>query len=88
MTPKTMTTKSVEFNQFIKVVLAFNKKYPIMAEAPVIKTFPMNSNIDPRAVSNPNYIGFENRSFIESIQDIQKFLDYIATSIKPNLLMY
>jgi hypothetical protein len=69
-------------------VLALSIKYPIRAEAPVMKTFPINSNIDPKTVSKPNCIGFDINNFIESIQDIQKFFDLIATSTKPSLLIY
>lgn len=47
----------------------------MIAEAPVMKTFPINSNIEPSAVSMPNCIGFDNNNFIESMHDIQKFLD-------------
>lgn len=46
-----------------------------MAEAPVMKTFPINSKIEPNAVNKPNCIGFDSKSFIESMHDTQKFLD-------------
>jgi hypothetical protein len=79
ITPNTITTKSFEFNWDTKAAFAFKMKYPITAEAPDMNTFPINIKIEPKEVSRPNYIGLVMNSFIESMQETQKFFDDKAT---------
>ncbi len=54
-------------------------KYPMIPDAPQMKTFPMKVKVVPSKCKSPNFIGFVKKSWIALTQEVQNGSEEITT---------